>query len=28
MTSATRLPAAERREALIETAIKVFSDGG
>jgi AcrR family transcriptional regulator len=27
MTSATRLPAAERREALIETAIKVFSDG-
>ena len=27
MTSATRLPAAERREALIEVAIKVFSDG-
>ena len=27
MTSAIRLPAAERREALIETAIKVFSDG-
>ena len=27
MTSATRLPAAERREALIETAIRVFSDG-
>jgi AcrR family transcriptional regulator len=27
MTSATRLPAAERRDALIETAIKVFSDG-
>jgi AcrR family transcriptional regulator len=25
--SATRLPAAERREALIETAIRVFSDG-
>jgi AcrR family transcriptional regulator len=24
---ATRLPAAERREALIETAIRVFSDG-
>ena len=27
MTSAIRLPAAERREALIETAIRVFSDG-
>jgi AcrR family transcriptional regulator len=27
MTSAIRLPAAKRREALIETAIKVFSDG-
>jgi len=27
MTSAVRLPAAERREALIATAIKVFSDG-
>jgi len=27
MTSVTRLPAAERREALIETAIRVFSDG-
>jgi len=27
MTSATRLPAAERREALIATAIRVFSDG-
>ena len=27
MTSAIRLPAAERREALIATAIKVFSDG-
>jgi AcrR family transcriptional regulator len=25
--SATRLPAAERRQALIETAIKVFSEG-
>jgi AcrR family transcriptional regulator len=27
MTSAIRLPAAERREALIATAIRVFSDG-
>jgi AcrR family transcriptional regulator len=27
MTTATRLPAAERRAALIETAIKVFSEG-
>ena len=27
MMSAIRLPAAERREALIETAIRVFSDG-
>ena len=27
MTSATRLPAAERREALIDTAIRVFSEG-
>jgi AcrR family transcriptional regulator len=27
MTNAIRLPAAERREALIATAIKVFSDG-
>ena len=27
MTSAVRLPAAERREALIATAIRVFSDG-
>jgi len=27
LTSAIRLPAAERREALIATAIKVFSDG-
>jgi AcrR family transcriptional regulator len=27
MTTATRLPAAERRAALVETAIRVFSDG-
>jgi AcrR family transcriptional regulator len=27
MSSAVRLPAAERRQALIETAIRVFSDG-
>jgi AcrR family transcriptional regulator len=27
MTAATRLPAAERRAALVETAIRVFSDG-
>jgi AcrR family transcriptional regulator len=27
MTTATRMPAAERRLALIETAIRVFSDG-
>ena len=27
MTATTRLPAAERRQALIDTAIRVFSDG-
>jgi TetR/AcrR family transcriptional regulator len=27
MTTATRMPAAERRAALVETAIRVFSDG-
>ena len=27
MTTAVRMPAAERRQALIDTAIKVFSEG-